>query len=522
MKFDSKVGTTADQLEKMTPMDIIKLHYALEEGVEFNRLEQLYKLAKIASRKSYDSLRKAHDKVTVSTSATPLHESKDGETLVQYFQTCARVYKRVLTYPSLDEKDLPKRDTNHYSLVFDPSIESVECVIANVYQLDSRYNDLPKVVQRAIDLEAIIEEDLNWRKVALNRKRNLEMEILIANRKKSSRIQQREARERQMTQEDIQRQLDEYLEEGEEDGLRRRSDRVRAQSSVPEVKESREDRLKRRREEALLSASGDQPIVKQQKTSANNEQGANGQDDYDDDEDDDDDEEDFHVDEEEEDEEDDDEVIEDDLDLDLDGKKAAKIAKQKAELRARAKEEAHMEVEHNLDDVESIWQRAQMMLSQQKQKAPNYEQQIPMQLNSNVQQSPPKTFTFEQSRPSQPFTQQPPQTSVTFVSQQPQPQIIQTQPQQFQNQAFQGHSFQAQPPVQTPPQAFQVHQPAQFQQQQFHAQPQPYHGVQQPLQAQPQPLLNQQQPAPAHDPGHSEQQPFQNQQQPYQPSGAQL
>lgn len=258
-QFDEELAGLAPQLylslleEKLvkyvarsaqTPREAVQLHY--QDDAELSQLDTLYRLCKLAARKSYDALRRANDKSPFDTHMAPIHQAKKGNTLVQHFQESGRVYRRVLAYdvaPPL-EKRTPLTHT------LDPTIESIECLIANVYELDKIYPELPVTVQRQLDLEEIIEVDLNWRKVALNRKRAVEMELLLANRKKSSRIEQRERKQTdvQMAQADIQRELDDYLDE--ESG-HRRSARVRAHDT-PQVTETREERLKRRRLEQGL------------------------------------------------------------------------------------------------------------------------------------------------------------------------------------------------------------------------------------------------------------------------------
>lgn len=288
------------------PLDVINMHYSIDlKSEDLSQLDILYKLAKIASRKSYDAMRKATDKSQVDTHLTPIHQTKKGDTLVQYYQASSRVFKRELVFSK--SPTLVKRGQLVQTL--DPAVESIECLIANVYQLDAIYGDLPGPVQRQLDLEDIIECDLNWRKVALNRKRAIEMELLLANRKKSSRIEQRERTktDHHMAQEDIQRELDDYLDE--ESG-NRRSARVRAiEHANVEVKETREERLKRRRLEQGQPLPGDVTNLNDKTLGSTKEDYM-----YDEDEDDDEEEE-YEVHHDEDDDEEDLEEGDDDLDL---------------------------------------------------------------------------------------------------------------------------------------------------------------------------------------------------------------
>lgn len=420
LKYVSKPGAAAAAggVDSINPMDVIKLHYSIQDNQSFSQLEILYKLAKIASRKSYDAIRKANDKSILDTHFSPIHQTKNGESLVQYYQSNARVYKRVLVFQKAPE--LIKRGELLQTL--DPNIESLECLIANVYQLDAVYNELPTPVQRQLDLEDIIESDLNWRKVALNRKRAIEMELLLANRKKSSRIEQRERTktDHQMAQVEIQRELDDFLDE--ESG-NRRSVRVREmENSNTEIRETREERLKRRRLEQqgqLIPSSSDVTTTGVPDVTSKDDYYYDGGEEEEEEE-----EEEYQGEEEEEEE--------DDLDLDDKSPKKPKFQSQ-------------------IDNQPQDNSQTQQFQQQQHQ----FHQYIPLQQPIQFQQ--PQQFI-----PQHVITpQQYPHQQVThFIPPQQQQQQLQQQQQQQQ------HPIQFHP--QQPPQQFQPQQPPQ----QFQPQPQ--------------------------------------------------
>lgn len=177
----------------------------------------LYQLIRLSNLKNYTNFRKNIDKFEkphIDLKIHPIFEFNEKNLKTEYIiLQDARVYLRVWEFQNLNlpldksEYDLKVKNPYNYLLNLEPKLKAWECLTCGIYQYDnfiktlktsfgkktsSREYALSKALEANIDF--IIDHDLKKRKQGAQRKREIEMQMLMANRKRSSRLEEKEKR----------------------------------------------------------------------------------------------------------------------------------------------------------------------------------------------------------------------------------------------------------------------------------------------------------------------------------------
>ncbi|KAG7719080.1 hypothetical protein KL949_002060 [Ogataea haglerorum] len=259
--FDAQVNDALDHVsaryyEEYDPID----YFALDP---IGKTELFHNLIQLANIKSRDNFRKSVDQY-----AKPQHDlrlepvyayTEDRELNEWFVLEDSRVYYRKTEYPSME---VPKRRADAKKAIRDPAetfadIEPVlvewRCETAGIYQFDQYLKELKQKAGKKTSsheyklygslkgfVEQVAQHDLKKRRQALQRRREIQMQALLANRKRSSRL---EAKEKQKQEEDEKKRE-------EEERLRAHAAEMRAQKRMKLKEEmyqaSRTERLQRR------------------------------------------------------------------------------------------------------------------------------------------------------------------------------------------------------------------------------------------------------------------------------------
>ncbi|ODV83935.1 hypothetical protein CANARDRAFT_24635 [[Candida] arabinofermentans NRRL YB-2248] len=246
----------------------------------FEKIEIIYKLIKLANLKNPDNFRKIIDKFNKpheDTRVLPIFENIiDNNFKEEYFmlEDC-RLYYKKFEFKSIEIPKLRKNykklinnnNNNQYETFYliEPKLIEFKCLTVGIYEFDlylknlklksgkktksiefKLYNLLKDYINKVLTL------DLKKRKQLLARKREIQMQSLLANRKRSSRLEEKELLKKQ--QDELKRQKDEELREhaAEIRAAKRlkfkESMYANNNNSVINLEESRSERLKKRQE----------------------------------------------------------------------------------------------------------------------------------------------------------------------------------------------------------------------------------------------------------------------------------
>lgn len=184
------------------------------------KIDVLYNLIKLANTKSYSNFRKTVDKFEkpqFDLKITPIYETVKGNTKEEYIiLQDARVYRRKWEFSKLEipveKSEYNEKVKNPYTDLAKLSPKLVEwtCLTTGIYQYDNYIKDLRKsfgkktssdeyALSQALEanIDFIIQHDLKKRKQSAQRKREIEMQMLMANRKRSSRLEEKERRKKE-------------------------------------------------------------------------------------------------------------------------------------------------------------------------------------------------------------------------------------------------------------------------------------------------------------------------------------
>lgn len=188
------------------------------------QIDVLYNLVKLANTKNYNNFRAVVDKFDkphLSFKIDPIFQInhkpniKDEYIILQD----ARLYLRKWEFKNLNLPNYKSKSsfnekfgTDNYDNLknLEPKLIHWECLTSGIYQYDSLISDLKKsfgkksssneyqlskVLESNIDF--IIQHDLKKRKQGAARKREIEMQLLMANRKRSSRLEEKERKRKE-------------------------------------------------------------------------------------------------------------------------------------------------------------------------------------------------------------------------------------------------------------------------------------------------------------------------------------
>lgn len=179
------------------------------------KIEVIYTLIKLSNTKSHANFRKTVDKFEqphIDLRITPVFQYNEKNLKYEYLiLQDARVYLRKWEFKKIE---IPSKKTDFDSKFKDPyndlnqlNPEMIhwECLTAGLYQYDnliktlkssfgkktsSNEYTLSKILEANVDF--VIQHDLKKRKQNAQRKRDIEMQMLMANRKRSSRLEEKE------------------------------------------------------------------------------------------------------------------------------------------------------------------------------------------------------------------------------------------------------------------------------------------------------------------------------------------
>ncbi|QPG73664.1 hypothetical protein FOA43_000977 [Brettanomyces nanus] len=184
-------------------------------GLE-DKVDILYQLVLRANKKSPDHFRKIlsrYDDQEEEMRVTPLLQVSNGDTREEYLMLKdARLYYRKWEFVKMSvpkkRKDYLKEIEEPEYIYFDniePKVVEWKCLAAGIYQFDRYTQDLKASAGRkkksisyrlASRLDScydrVIAHDLRKRKQALQRKKEVKMQFMLAHRKRSSRLMERE------------------------------------------------------------------------------------------------------------------------------------------------------------------------------------------------------------------------------------------------------------------------------------------------------------------------------------------
>ncbi|GAV27921.1 hypothetical protein PMKS-001389 [Pichia membranifaciens] len=188
------------------------------------QIDVLYNLIKLSNTKSYSNFRKVVDKFEkpqLSLKIHPIYTIDKQNTRSEYIiLQDARLYLRRWEYTDLA---LPLKRSEYDSKVkipyedlqpLEPAMIHWECLTAGIYQYDDLIKELKKSFgkktssdeyalskQLEENIDFIVQHDLKKRKQGAQRKREIEMQMLMANRKRSSRLEEKERRKKEEEEE---------------------------------------------------------------------------------------------------------------------------------------------------------------------------------------------------------------------------------------------------------------------------------------------------------------------------------
>lgn len=230
-----------------------------------HKIEVLYVLIKFANSKSFANLRKNADKFEspqLALKIYPLYTIDKADGIREEFIILqdARLYLKTIKFNKFEipqklsdyNKEINDENKFDYFQSLEPKIVDWKCLASGIYQFDDyvkslknsfgrKYSSdefkLSKILEENIDF--IIDHDLKKRKQSAQRKREIEMQSLMANRKRSSRLEEKEKRKRE----------EEAVRLEELEILKKNAAEMRAAKRM-KLKEtslvSREERLKKR------------------------------------------------------------------------------------------------------------------------------------------------------------------------------------------------------------------------------------------------------------------------------------
>lgn len=242
------------------------------------QIDVLYNLAKLSNTKSYANFRKVVDKFEkpqLSLKIHPIYTIDKQNTRDEYIiLQDARLYLRRWEYTDLS---LPAKRSEYDSKVrnpyedlqpLEPAMIHWECLTAGIYQYDDMIKELKKSFgkktssdeyalskQLEENIDFIVQHDLKKRKQGAQRKREIEMQMLMANRKRSSRLEEKEKRKKEEEEE----RMKEFEIIKQQAAEMRAAKRQKLKESMYATSNdsnhmSREERLKKRQEITSSSA----------------------------------------------------------------------------------------------------------------------------------------------------------------------------------------------------------------------------------------------------------------------------
>ncbi|KAH3663706.1 hypothetical protein OGAPHI_005107 [Ogataea philodendri] len=267
-KLENFDGQINDALQQVSARYYEEYDFIDYHGLDLiGKTELFYNLTQLTIFKSADNLRKG-----VNQYSKPQHDLRlepvfgiveDGVRSDWFVMEDSRVYFRKSEYP---EMIVPKNRTEAKKIIgnplesfsdIEPSVTEWKCVTTGIYQFDDYLKELKQKAGKRTSstehklytnlknyIDQVAQHDLKKRRQALQRKREIQMQALLANRKRSSRL---EAKERQKHEED------EKKREEEESLVARSAElRVQKRQRIHEqvYQESRSQRLQRRHREA--------------------------------------------------------------------------------------------------------------------------------------------------------------------------------------------------------------------------------------------------------------------------------
>lgn len=234
-----------------------------------DKIDVLYNLVKLANTKSYSNFRKIVDKfekpqfhlkiIPIFTIDNKIKNKISNIRDEYIILQDARLYLRKLEFPKLTNNN----NNNREEINLEPKLIQWECLTTNIYQFDELINNLKKSFGKKTsskefelskvleyNLDFIIQHDLKKRKQSAQRKREIEMQLLMANRKRSSRLEEKEKRKREQEEArlkefEIIKQKATELRAAKRQKLK---DSFYSNSIIIDSSISREERLKKRHE----------------------------------------------------------------------------------------------------------------------------------------------------------------------------------------------------------------------------------------------------------------------------------
>lgn len=182
------------------------------------KIDVLYNLVKLSNTKSYSNFRKIIDKFDKPQDSMKIHpifiidkkiknnDNNNNNNIREEYIILqdARLYLRKIELPKLS------KNIDFINIDIEPKLIHWECLTTNIYQYDNMITTLKKSFGKKsssnefqlskvleVNLDFIIQHDLKKRKQGAQRKREIEMQLLMANRKRSSRLEEKEKRKRE-------------------------------------------------------------------------------------------------------------------------------------------------------------------------------------------------------------------------------------------------------------------------------------------------------------------------------------
>lgn len=233
------------------------------------KIEVIYTLIKLSNTKSHANFRKTVDKFEqphIDLRITPVFQYNEKNLKYEYLiLQDARVYLRKWEFKKIE---IPSKKTDFDSKFKDPyndlnqlNPEMIhwECLTAGLYQYDnliktlkssfgkktsSNEYTLSKILEANVDF--VIQHDLKKRKQNAQRKRDIEMQMLMANRKRSSRLEEKE-RKRKLEEEERLKEFEIIKQQAAQQRAEKRQKlRESRNNGNSNILQSREERLKNR------------------------------------------------------------------------------------------------------------------------------------------------------------------------------------------------------------------------------------------------------------------------------------
>lgn len=238
------------------------------------QIDVLYNLAKLSNTKSYANFRKVVDKFEkpqLSLKIHPIYQIDKKNTRDEYIiLQDARLYLRKWEYTNLslpmnkDQYDSKIQNPYEDLQSLEPTMVQWECLTAGIYEYDNLIKELKKSFGKKTssdeyalskrleeNIDFIVQHDLKKRKQGAQRKREIEMQLLMANRKRSSRLEEKERRKKE-EEEKRMKEFELIKQQAAEMRAAKRQKLKESMYSSPQQFNpvSREERLKKRHEMA--------------------------------------------------------------------------------------------------------------------------------------------------------------------------------------------------------------------------------------------------------------------------------